>query len=160
WRAGGYVGPSRRRPPFHSPKPGREWSDCRRDGRVSGHLSSRSDSRSSISLCVCAGHLHPGRTLDRLLVPHPALQCRRCGTSADWGSGVPGAHRRLHLRGSDGAFVRRSPPTRVAKERGVIFEGRCWKSTCGETKEMEEPGRCGTLSAWLDNSQRVGRSDH
>ncbi len=74
-------------------------------GCVSGHLSSRSDSHDSVDICVCADHIHSGRSLDRLLVPHPALQCRGGGTRADGRSGLLGAHRRLHLRGCHGASV-------------------------------------------------------
>src|SRR5208283_141904 len=113
WRTGGYVGANRRRPAFHSPKPGRERGDCRGDGRVSGYLSSRSDSHDSIDICVCADHIHSGRTLDRLLVPHTAIQRRCSGTSADGRCGLLGAHWRLHLRGCHGASLRRLASSRL-----------------------------------------------
>ena len=68
-------------------------------------------------LRICADHIHPGRTVHRLLVPYSALQCRSGGARADGRSGVPGAHRRLHLRSGHGALVRRSAANRFAKER-------------------------------------------
>ncbi len=43
-RAGGYAGPSRRQPQFHSSQPGRERRNCGCHGRISGDVPSRSDS--------------------------------------------------------------------------------------------------------------------
>ena len=51
-RARGHACPGRGRPTFHGTQPGRERSNCRGDGRVSGHLSSRSDSHGFIPLCA------------------------------------------------------------------------------------------------------------
>ena len=83
-----------------APKPGRQRGDCRGHGRVSGHLSSRSDSLGFDHLHVCADHVYPGRASDRLLVSQPVRSmpaqwqmCRPAGwrtwrTSAASSSGL------------------------------------------------------------------------
>ena len=120
WRARGHACPGSSQPPFHSPKPGRERRDRRGDGRVLGHLSSRSDSHGFVYIRVRTDQIHPSRPLNRLLVPHPAVSRRRCGAGADRRGGVLGAHRRLYLRSCHGALVRGASNT-FATDRGLIW---------------------------------------
>jgi hypothetical protein len=49
--------------------------------------------------------LVPASLLNRLLVPHPTLERGHGGIRTDRRSGVPGARRRLHLRGNHGTMV-------------------------------------------------------
>ena len=116
----GYACSSRSQSSFNRSQPGRQWGNCRGNGRVSGDLSSRSDSHNSRHLCVCEDQIHPGRTVDWLLVPHATFQCRFGGTGAVGRRGLPGTHRRLPLWGGNGASLRRATANRMATKHGLV----------------------------------------
>ena len=78
-RAGGHAGTDRGKPHFHRSKSGSERRDCGRYGRISRHVSSRSDSLASNYILLPAYHLCPSSSLDRRLVLDAAGQLRvRC----------------------------------------------------------------------------------